>query len=329
MNANANDMPPPNATGINAFPTFFNPAAVGRNDNNAYLLAYLSTAIYPDHLPTIAKAISGRIVDQVQLHTNIPFFEKEFADATRHLFWNPRTSVSDKNRKPNFKFLSKPNINGYDPEAMVIDTPQAVFVVFRGTDRVGNAQVDSFAYKWNEWLKTDFDLAKVIPGENLRGEVHRGFWNSLHTISREIISELTTAGAGRGGSGKPVWITGHSLGAGQAQLLGAWLLRKHNFSVQGVYGFAAPHVGDRIFVDDLNQAFYPQRLQRFEFVNDTVTMMPPYAAGYERAGIRNYYDDISNYRFAKEERWFTEDALVFPTLVGTVGNLWKYVMKNV
>lgn len=305
------------ATGINAFPALFNPVAVGRNDANAYLLAYLSTAIYPDRLPEISLTMH-RDLNARAMNTNPMFFQQEFTLATAHLFWNPAAARSDRNRPAEFAFVQSDDTTGYDPEVMLINTTQAVIVVFRGTDRVGSVR-DASGYQWNEWIKTDFDfnLIRPEPNHNIPGRVHQGFWNSLAKIREELVRKITAYG---GGAGKPIWITGHSLGAAQAQLFGAYLVRAKNMPVQGVYAFAAPHVGDREFRDDINRAIPPQRMQRFEFINDTVTMMPPYAADYQRAGTRNYYNDVRTYQFAKEERWFTDDLLFLPTLFGTLGN---------
>ncbi|MDH5642261.1 MAG: hypothetical protein OEY28_13315, partial [Nitrospira sp.] len=59
-------------------------------------------------------------------------------------------------------------------------------------------------------------------------------------------------------------------------------------------------VGDRTFVDQLNAMFPNQRLQRFDFVHDPVTMVPPIP--YARAGTRVYYDDVVSVQFPAPER---------------------------
>jgi len=58
---------------------------------------------------------------------------------------------------------------------------------------------------------------------------------------------------------------------------------------------AAPHVGDSSFVAQLNGLFPQNRLQRFDFVDDPVTMLPPRGLpvlDYARAGTRVAYQDI-------------------------------------
>ena len=51
---------------------------------------------------------------------------------------------------------------------------------------------------------------------------------------------------------------------------------------------AATQVGDKQFAADANAAFWQHKLQCFDFVDDPVTMLALYVAGYERCGTRNY-----------------------------------------
>ena len=53
------------------------------------------------------------------------FFESEYKKQTEHLF-----------NSPQYEFVTESHPAGYDPEAMVVSTTDAVYVVFRGTDRV-------------------------------------------------------------------------------------------------------------------------------------------------------------------------------------------------
>ncbi len=81
---------------------------------------------------------------------------------------------------------------------------------------------------------------------------------------------------GRINKKKRVWVVGHSLGAAHAQLYAAYLTA-NGLSPQGVYAITAPHVGDQPFVNQLNGMFPNNRLQRFDFVHDPVTKVPPNA----------------------------------------------------
>ena len=294
--------------GTNAFSTAFRPGAVKRCDVNAYLLSYLSLAMYPEYLDIIAP----ENLNERKLHESPAKFKATFERYTRHLFFDPAAPVSATNTPPSMEFVvTPPRGDGYDPEAMVIGARDVVIVAFRGTDRVRGANSD-FGYQWNEWLKSDFDARGIAPGDGLRGKVHAGLWNSLSVIKRQVAEQVIAFG----GKQKKVWITGHSLGAAHAQLFGAYLASKHGITAQGLYAVAAPHPGNTEFVAELDGMFPDQRLQRFDFVDDSVTMLPGLAMGYARAGTRCYYDDLTTYRFDAEERSILEEAKVVPAFLG-------------
>ncbi|MCC6669534.1 MAG: hypothetical protein IT458_00620 [Planctomycetes bacterium] len=294
--------------GTNAFHTAFRANATKRCDANAYLLAYLSLAMYPEYLDLLAP----ENLNERRLHESPTAFQATFARYTRHLFHDPAAPASAANSAPSYEFVvTPPRGDGYDPEAMVIGDRETVVVVFRGTDRVRGARSE-FGYQWNEWIKSDFDVRGIPPGDGLRGKVHAGLWNSLSLIKRQVAEQVVAFG----GRQKKVWIAGHSLGAAHAQLFGAYLASRHGITAQGVYAYAAPHPGDTEFVAELDGLFPDQRLQRFDFVDDTVTMLPGLAMGYARAGTRCYYEDLVTYRFDAAERSILEEAKILPSVLG-------------
>lgn len=330
--------PPPFSPGPNAFNLAFNENATGYAPANAYLLTYLATLIYPDYLDQLSGDPLVQDNDFVtRLQTTPQDFVEEYARDTNHLFWNSDAPPGPANVPPQYVWVWGSR-SGQDPEAMVISVPKAVFVVFRGTDRVAQAK-KKFGYTWAEWIQTDFVALGVAPDvASLRGLVHKGFWESLTAPAtlyapsgsavpggvrnglpfREAIHALIQA---FGGASKRVWITGHSLGAAHAQLYGAYLTAQ-GLSPQGLYALAAPHVGDQIFVSQLNAMFPNQRLQRFDFVHDPVTKVPPNipmpqapglpAITYGRAGTRVYYHDVKTVQFGAPERPPTDQAVRFP-----------------
>ena len=139
-------------------------------------------------------------------------------------------------------------------------------------------------------------------------------------------SVLSIVKAFKGGQ-KPVWVVGHSLGAAHAQLYGAYLTA-NGLSPQGVYAVAAPHVGDQAFVSQLNSMFPNRRLQRFDFVHDPVTKVPPNAPlpqtpgtppiTYVRAGTRVYYDDVNTVQFGAPERPPSEANRITALLIAPI-----------
>jgi hypothetical protein len=289
--------------GNTAFGTQFNNAATGKNNANAYLLCYLSTLIYPQYLGMVAGNTSDAYANA--LHSDKDKFTQEFIKYTSFLF--PSASYS---------FIKETNLIGYDPEAMVISTPTTIYVVFRGTDRVSGHKANTFMYDWSEWIMSDFDTRHLITPE-LTGKVHAGFWFSLanNDFKGKLLNEIKS----KGGETKKVWITGHSLGAAHAQLF-AMFMAKKGITAQGVYAYAAPHPGTQEYVDEMNRLFPNNRLQRFDFVNDPVTMLSFYSFGFRRAGTRVYYNDINTMQFGAQERNPLETLSLFPALSGVITN---------
>jgi triacylglycerol lipase len=95
-----------------------------------------------------------------------------------------------------------------------------------------------------DWL-TDFKFMQMKTKKTgLPGRVHRGFHRMLGERWETLSSELSRAAA----DGLSVWIAGHSLGGGLAQLA-AMRAVEDGIPVAGVYAFAAPKVGDPAFVE--------------------------------------------------------------------------------
>lgn len=306
------------------FDTQFNVDANGPNAVNSYLATYLATLVYPEFIDQLSgRSLVQNMTYTKSLHTNPASFFSEFKKYTEYLFSNPVYAwiYSDQ--------------GGYNPEAMVISTAKAVFVVFRGTDRVG-AETTKAGYDYAEWVSSNFYAIHDDPDlPTLAGKVHKGHWDSMKAQPKVIrngsngptngpclqssrnefsfreclTSEIRAAG---GGTSKKVFLMGHSLGASHAQLFAAYLaghvtqtLAPDPIKPQGVYGIAAPHPGNDQFRNRLNALVGKNRIQRFDFVNDPVTMLPPYLLGpyqYGRAGTRIYYDDLQTVQVGVPER---------------------------
>lgn len=302
--------------GAGAF-TAFQVRAQGQSTANAYLLTYLATAAYANYGLRPILGLSQRQTDRLMSSNRL--FLTEFERAVRPLFID---TANPGHPAPVFELISDNDREGYDPEAILIATADAIFVVFRGTDRVSGAQTLAGGPEWAEWLKTDFQLNMIRADQGVAGHVHAGFWNSLALI-RERLGERIVA---HGGREKPVWITGHSLGGAHSQLFAAYLRRAQGIAAHGVYTVASPQVGDEQFAAALRGALGPNGLQRFEFADDPATAFPPSALvqggplrpGYSPAGIRVYYDDLETRRWnepnrsALEMRGLVETALFVP-----------------
>jgi len=237
-------------------------------------------------------------------------YEKDYATYQSAMrVWNDRL--------PEFEYFHNPNPSDRrfrDPEAMLISTPTLVIVVFRGTDRSSTSWT-SFGKDWGEWIVTDAAALPHSPGNGIRGSVHSGFWNSLSAIR----SALTSAVIRQGGRTKKVWITGHSLGGGQAALFAAHLQFSSNVDVQSIYTYGGPScVGNGEFARQMNAAFTNKsarifRYQRFEYRRDAVATLPidlPGKSIYAKAGTRNLLDGFDKFYFNVEERSLTNDFAV-------------------
>lgn len=103
----------------------------------------------------------------------------------------------------------------------------------------------------------------------LPGKVHRGFYQSLDQEWPRLSDLLKHAGE----SGKPIWITGHSLGGGLAHLA-AMRAAQEGIGVAGVYTFASPRVGNDTFASAYDRV-YRGRSFRVVNSNDLVPHVPP------------------------------------------------------
>lgn len=290
------------ARGTNVFSTAFNKTATGRNDMNAYLMAYITTLVYPQYLAITAGDASESFINR--MHSGGVFFQNEYKKNTAFLF-----------NSPEYTFVTESHPLGYDPEAMVISTPDVVYVIFRGTDRVAGNKVSSFMYDWGEWLLSDFDAAHVSPPE-LTGKVHRGFWNSIsyNNFKDKLLQVIRE----KAGTTRKIWIGAHSLGSAQAQVFAMYMAKK-GIPAHALYLLAAPHAGTQEFVTELNRLYPGGRLQRFDFSSDPVTTLAPYTLGYRRAGTRVFYKDIKSIDFGAEERSPVEAGAIVSAILGVAG----------
>jgi triacylglycerol lipase len=186
------------------------------------------------------------------------------------LVYDEERYVQQELRKAGFQALKL--FTGRSTQCIVASNDEFVIVTFRGTQ----------VYRPD--LKADFGgiLADMLADIDLRlveshqgGSVHRGFQHALDEIWQDQANEQGLASylnqiQHAGGRHRPLWLTGHSLGAALATLTAA---RYGN--VQGVYTFGSPRVGDGAFT-----AAYQIPTYRFVHHNDVVTHVPllgPYA----------------------------------------------------
>lgn len=298
--------------GANAFNSKFAANATGRNDMNAYLLSYLSTAVYAEKIlelenPTKKPSELEPDADKLQLNSGnfLTRFKKVMCP-----YFSPTTEYTG----ADIRFFESVNaMDGYDPEGIIIPTANAIFVAFRGTDRVKSDR-SSIAGEANfqvrEWIQTDFQANNYQPGRingiKTNGVVHQGMWLSLMKVAEDMalrIKELD-------GEHKKVWITGHSLGGGLAHLFSYYLTKTTRIRPQGIYVYASPQVGNSTFNNDFDTTIGgANKLQRIEFLDDPITAIAQ-AVGYAPMGTRISYPNIDHEWFDVADRNNNEVARI-------------------
>jgi hypothetical protein len=138
----------------------------------------------------------------------------------------------------------------HSTQAYLISMPDAIILVFRGT------QVDDF---WSSVLDFTVD-AQFLPVPDAHGNlVHVGFLSALTEVWPEALARLR---AEQGRKQRPLWITGHSLGAALATVAANLACDDPSLRLHGVYTFGSPFVGDSGFAARI-------RVPVFRFRNDS------------------------------------------------------------
>jgi len=166
-----------------------------------------------------------------------------------------------------FEFLSKD-----DTEGFVAANERIIVVAFRGTEATHLQDILS-----------DVRIHKVA---GPFGVMHRGFLRGFELVKDDMFAAIGRfRNADRPQS---LWCTGHSLGAALAVVAVATLL-ENGQTVDGLYNFGQPRVGDQVFADEFNRRFAGRHF-RFVNNNDTVTRVPPREFGYRHTGELRYID---------------------------------------
>lgn len=155
-----------------------------------------------------------------------------------------------------------------DTQCFVAARDDAAVLAFRGTENL------------SDWKTNSRFIAKGGP----LGKTHRGFLAAWQSIAPAVEAALQDADI----AGRPLWITGHSLGGGLAVVAAAAFIEKGR-PVQGLYTYGQPRVGDNDFVREFDRRF-PGRYFRYVNNTDLVPRVPPWSFGYRHAGHLRYFD---------------------------------------
>ncbi len=167
--------------------------------------------------------------------------------------------------------------DGKTTQAFLAFGPQVAILSFRGTE----------PKEIQDWL-TDVRF-KPKAWDRGMGLVHEGFAGALESQYAAIRDEIKKLK----GTGRQLYITGHSLGAALATLMAARLATNNIYPIQGIYTYGSPRVGDQAFADA-----YEKELgnRTFRVVNneDLVTRVPPRLLGFKHVGNLIYFDADGN-----------------------------------
>lgn len=157
-------------------------------------------------------------------------------------------------------------------QAYIAQSPEAVLVAFRGSE--SPTRLDGL----KDWLLTNANNLLVVPegrvgtdfaAAGVGARYHRGFMQALDAVWEPLLEALDEV---QGASGRPLWVTGHSLG-GALALLAAWRLQRHFVEVQEVVTFGAPMVGNAVAAQAFQKAF-AGRVHRYVDIEDPVPLLP-------------------------------------------------------
>lgn len=126
------------------------------------------------------------------------------------------------------------------PQAFVAAGPAQIVIAFRGTEvNVADMLTDAWAQP--------VELSARVPGR-----VHGGFATTCGALWPDLM--LKVSAARKKFPAARLWLTGHSLGGGLANMAAAKLLFDEKLEVQGLLTFGTPVTGDETFHKALDKA---------------------------------------------------------------------------
>jgi hypothetical protein len=147
--------------------------------------------------------------------------------------------------------------SSHSTQAFIVSLPDAIVLSFRGT------QLDDF---WASVLDFLVDVL-IFPVPDHAGHlVHGGFNKALDLVWTEALDRLRAEQARQP---RPLWVTGHSLGAALATLAASRCAAEPTLRLQGGYTFGSPFVGDEGFGKAIGVPFF-----RFRNDADVVPFLP-------------------------------------------------------
>ena len=188
-------------------------------------------------------------------------------------------------------------------QCYLAESRDVVIAAFRGTQVPKPGQAAGRVRGLEESVRdfiadADFRLAEWVPGRF----VHAGFKAALESIWSELRPRFLEHARVR----RPIWITGHSLGAALATLAADRL-----GTVQGLYVLGSPAVGDRGFADG-----FPVDAQRIVHHRDIVARVPVFGPFDRPEKGQGDYVHVGTLRFIDGEGRLRDEAGGLESLQG-------------
>lgn len=170
-----------------------------------------------------------------------------------------RDLLIEKLKGGNFELVGEFHSPTTDTQGILVTNGDYAVLAFRGTEK----GID---------IKTD---ARAFKASLFEGRVHRGFGEAYKSIEIQVLKALPKV------KGMPLYITGHSLGAGIATIATQYLERDLEMRdrIAACYTFGSPRVGDREYDRKFKSSIY-----RVVNTTDIVTVVPLLAMGYIHIG---------------------------------------------
>ncbi|RDE19577.1 lipase family protein [Motiliproteus coralliicola] len=165
------------------------------------------------------------------------------------------------------RFLSVFGVDKNSAQAALIEHEEFLCMAFRGTNEL------------KDWL----DNINAFATQQLFGEFHRGFWNSVEDVWKPLNDKFRDLQQQRR---RPLFLTGHSLGGAMATVAAARMVHEDK-PFTSVYTFGQPRVLTRSTARTFNNEC-KSRYFRFHNNNDIVTRAPARLMGYSHIGSYLY-----------------------------------------
>ena len=159
-------------------------------------------------------------------------------------------------------------------QGFMLEADKFILVAVRGTEFYSFRNITKNPMKILGVVKDLLAIAQLtlkLPRNQADGDFHlvEGFFNEFSSIRPQVERFITSVD-------KPVWLTGHSLGAAIVTLQAFYSgLEK----ITGLYTFGSPCVGDQDFADEFDQRGLNQICFRYVNGNDLVAKGLPFFRG--------------------------------------------------